>query len=97
MNCPDTDLTETVYDALHNRVDTFTQDDLLKQIEKIAVVEFNEDTKKTAVPKIEMLSLHGQSGGQEGGAQKKIIPQTFVRCEELSCQFSMELENEVSA
>jgi hypothetical protein len=35
--------------------------------------------------------------GQEGGAKNKIVPKTFVRCDEQSCQFSMELEDENSA
>ena len=34
--------------------------------------------------------LCGRKGGQEGGAQKNIIPKTFVRCEELSCQVPRE-------
>jgi hypothetical protein len=36
-------------------------------------------------------------GGQEGGTRNKIVPKTFVKCEEQFCQFSMELEDEISA
>ena len=32
LNCQDTDLKKAVYNALSDRVDTFTQDNLLKQI-----------------------------------------------------------------
>merc|ERR1719318_1289052 len=40
--------------------------------------------------------LPSDSGGQEGGAYtKKIIPKS-VKCDEDSCQFSVELEDETS-
>ena len=81
----------------HGTVDTLSLTDLFKQLEKLAVMEVDEDMKQMVVPKVEILPLYGQSGGQEGGAQQKLIPKTFVRCEELSCQFSMELEDQVSA
>ena len=34
------------------------------------MVEFDEDMKQTAGPEVVQLSLHGQRGGQEGGAMK---------------------------
>ena len=56
----------------------------------------DEDMKQKVVLEVEMLPLlYGQSGGQEGGAQGKTIPKTFARCEESSCQLSMELKDEV--
>ena len=61
------------------------------------MVVVDEDMKQTVVPQVEILPLYGQSGGQEGGAQKTLIPKTFVRCEEVSCQFNMELDDQVSA
>ena len=43
----------------------------------------DEDIKQEVVKEVAMLSLsYGQSGGQGGGGQGKIIPQTFARCEE---------------
>ena len=82
---------EAVYDAIGSEVDT----DL---IEEHAVVGFDEDMTQMVVPKVDMLPLiYGQSGGQEGGTQGKIIPKTFARCEEPSCKFSMELDDNVSA
>ena len=62
------------------------------------MVVVDKDMKQEVEPKVEMLPLsYGKSGGQEGGAQGKIIPKIFARCEESSCQFTMELEDEVSA
>ena len=50
------------------------------------------------VPKVDILHMsYGGCGGQEGGAVDKIVPKTFARCEEPSCQFIMELEDEISA
>jgi hypothetical protein len=97
LNCPDTALKEFMYDSLGSKVDTLSLTDLFKQLEKLAVVEVDEDTKQTVVPQAEIVPLYGQNGGQEGAAQKKVIPKTFVKCEELSCQFNMVLEDEFSA
>ena len=36
-------------------------------------------------------------GARKGAPSEKQYPKTFARCEESSCQLSMELENEVSA
>jgi hypothetical protein len=58
----------------------------------------DEDMKQEVVPKLDMLPLsYGKCGGQEGGAKDKIVPKTFARCKESSCQFSIEMEDEVSA
>ena len=52
--------------------------------------EFDEDMKQAELPKVEELSLNGQSGGQEGGAQQETIPKTFVYCEVVSVRSSGE-------
>ena len=41
-------------------------------------------------------SLYSDGGGQEGSAGSNRIPKS-VRCDEISCQFIVELEDETSA
>ena len=77
MHSLDKALQKVVHRALGNDVDTITQADLLTVIEMFAV----EEEAVIVVPRVDMLPLsYGQSGGQEGGGQGKIIPKTFARC-----------------
>ena len=69
---------EAVYDAIGSEDNTPSLTDLIWQIEELAVVEIDEDRKQKVVPKVEMLPLCGKSGGQEGGANQKIIPKTVA-------------------
>ena len=66
-----------------------------------AMVMVDEEQAVMGVPKVvgkDMMRLsNGKCGGQEGGARNKIVPKTFVNCEEPFCQFNMELEDEISA
>ena len=86
LNCADGALEPLMYNSLGGKVDTLSQTDLVKQLEQLAVVVVGEDVKQMVVPTVEMLPLsNGQKGGL-GGANKKEIPKTFVKCEEPYCQ-----------
>ena len=55
-----------------------------------------QDKQQPAMSNDKSILLSNDSGGQEGGAYtKKIIPKS-VKCDEDSCQFSVELEDETS-
>ena len=55
-----------------------------------------DDTEHEMLSQVGESSLIGQSGGQEEGAQQKIIPKTVAYCEVVSFQFTIELDDEVS-
>ena len=86
-----------MYKHLDDKTDTHHPTMVLAEEEHTVEVVGN-DMKQMGMPKVDMLHLsNGKCGGQEGGAKNKTVPTTFVRCDEQSCQFSMELEDEVSA
>ena len=85
---------EAVYDAPGSEDEILSQSKLIGQIEEHAVLVIDEDTEQSVVAKVEELPLLYE---QSGGAQGKTTPKIFARCGESSCQFSMELEDEVSA
>ena len=85
---------EAVYDAPGSEDEILSQSKLIGQIEEHAVLVIDDDTEQSVVAKVEELPLLYE---QSGGAQGKTTPKIFARCGKSSCQFSMELEDEVSA
>ena len=86
-----------VYENLDGKNDTFYPTNVVVVDKEHTVEVVDEDMKQEVVPKVDMLPLsYGKCGGQEGGAKDKIVPKTFA-CEEPSCQFNMEMKDEVSA
>ena len=81
IELPVEEVEKAVYDDLGGEDDTLYPTDEIGQIKEQAVVVVDKDMKQEVEPKVEMLPLsYGKSGGQEGGAQGKIIPKIFARC-----------------
>ena len=67
-----------VYENLDAKNDTLYPTNMIGQIKEHNVVVVDEEHAVMVVPKVDMLPVsYGKSGGQEGGAQRKIIPKTF--------------------
>ena len=66
------------------------------EVEKSTVVGVGQDRQQIIMSDNKNTSLYCDGGGREGGAYVNRIPKS-VKCEEDSCQFTVELEDETSA
>jgi hypothetical protein len=64
---------KAVYDDFSGENDNLSPTDVISQFKKHAVLVVNNERKQEGVP-----VFYGESGGQEGGTQGKIIPKTFA-------------------